>query len=70
MDPEGDLLAPEKDCLTALALAHAFNARRFLDIRHDLALLQMRKALEVGVSTAVAGKPPWVFHEFTIDTYT
>ena len=55
VDPEGDLLAPEKDCLTALALAHAFNARRFLDIRHDLALLHMRKALEVGFSTAVAG---------------
>lgn len=74
VDPEGDLLAPEKDCLTALALAHAFNARRFLDIRHDLALLQMRKALEVGFSLKqwldVAGKPPWVFHGFTIDSYT
>lgn len=44
---QGDLLAPERECLTALGLAHAFNARRFLDIRHDLALLHMRRALEV-----------------------
>ena len=48
VDPEGDLLAAEKECLTALALAHAFNARRFLDLRQDLALLHMRRALEVG----------------------
>ena len=34
-------------CEAARALAHLFNARRFLDVRHKLAVSELRKAVEV-----------------------
>ena len=44
---QGDLLAENSECQMARALAHIFNARRFLDIRYDLAQMHMQKVLEV-----------------------
>ena len=40
----GQLLSSEHRCDTARVMAHVFNARRFLDIRPNLAEMHMRKA--------------------------
>ncbi|CAK9054730.1 PPIase cyclophilin-type domain-containing protein [Durusdinium trenchii] len=44
---QGPLVASVSECDAARAMAHLFNARRFLDIRYSLALLHLQKAEEV-----------------------